>query len=176
MCIRDRSKDDTLAVEGVTLKTRIGVHFGEVVAGNIGSRQRVDYTMIGDPVNVAARLEGLNKMFGTRILISEEIESRLDSEFHTRKVGRFRVKGRREPTAVFELVGPVAEIEKPAWVDPYALGIAALESNNFEEARSRFEEVDRMRGETGDGPSRFYLRLLKNGEPISHGVYDMTKK
>lgn len=170
------SKDDTLAVEGVTLKTRIGVHFGEVVAGNIGSRQRVDYTMIGDPVNVAARLEGLNKMFGTRILISEEIESRLDSEFHTRKVGRFRVKGRREPTAVFELVGPVAEIEKPAWVDPYALGIAALESNNFEEARSRFEEVDRMRGETGDGPSRFYLRLLENGEPISHGVYDMTKK
>ena len=68
--------------------------------------------MIGDAVNLAARLEGLNKMFGTRILISEDVESRLNGEFHTRKLGSFRVKGRKEPTAVFELVGPVAEIEK----------------------------------------------------------------
>ena len=170
------SQDDTLVVEGVTLRTRIGVHFGEVVAGNIGSRQRVDYTMIGDPVNVAARLEGLNKMFGTRILISEEIESRLGGEFHTRKLGRFRVKGRKEPTAVFELVGPVAEIDEPEWSGIYAKGIAALESDDFEEARRCFEAVDRMRGTSGDGPARFYLQLLERGEPIRQGVYDMTKK
>ena len=170
------SKDDTLVVEGVTLKTRIGVHFGEVVAGNIGSRQRVDYTMIGDPVNLAARLEGLNKMFGTRILISEEIDGRLNGEFHTRKLGRFRVKGRKNPTAVFELIGPVAEIDKPGWCEAYASGVAALESDNYEEARCRFEEVDRMRGENGDGPSRFYLQLLEKGETIRHGVYDMTEK
>ena len=113
------SQNDSLVVEGVNLKTRIGVHFGEVVAGNIGSRKRVDYTMIGDAVNLAARLEGLNKMFGTRILISEDVESRLNGEFHTRKLGSFRVKGRKEPTAVFELVGPVAEIEKPKWSEVY---------------------------------------------------------
>lgn len=170
------SRDDTLVVEGVTLRTRIGVHFGEVVAGNIGSRQRVDYTMIGDPVNVAARLEGLNKMFGTRILVSEEIEGRLGGEFHTRKLGRFRVKGRKEPTAVFELVGPVAEIEEPEWSEVYAQGVAALEGDDFEEARQCFEKVDRMRGTGGDGPSRFYLKLLERGEPIRQGVYDMTSK
>ncbi|MAT46237.1 MAG: hypothetical protein CMO35_02265 [Verrucomicrobiaceae bacterium] len=170
------SRDDTLVVEGLALRTRIGVHYGEVVAGNIGSRQRVDYTMIGDPVNVAARLEGLNKVFGTRILISEEVEGRLGGEFHTRKLGRFRVKGRKEPTAVFELVGPVAEIGEPEWVQVYSLGIAALESDNFEEARLRFEEVVRMRGNCGDGPSRFYLQLMERGETIRQGVYDMREK
>ena len=134
-------------VEGVNLKTRIGVHFGEVVAGNIGSRKRVDYTMIGDAVNLAARLEGLNKMFGTRILISEDVESRLNGEFHTRKLGSFRVKGRKEPTAVFELVGPVAEIEKPKWSEVYGKGVAALENDDLEKARQCFKEVDGMRGE-----------------------------
>ncbi|MBQ33162.1 MAG: hypothetical protein CL923_11880 [Deltaproteobacteria bacterium] len=170
------SQDDSLVVEGVNLKTRIGVHFGEVVAGNIGSRKRVDYTMIGDAVNLAARLEGLNKMFGTRILISEDVESRLGGEFHTRKLGRFRVKGRKEPTAVFELVGPVAEIDEPKWGEVYAKGVAALEGDDFEEARQCFEEVDGMRGSDGDGPSRFFLHLLERGEPIHQGVYDMTEK
>ncbi len=170
------SQDDSLVVEGVNLKTRIGVHFGEVVAGNIGSRKRVDYTMIGDAVNLAARLEGLNKMFGTRILISEDVESRLGGEFHTRKLGRFRVKGRKEPTAVFELVGPVAEIDEPKWGEVYAKGVAALEGDDFEEARQCFEEVDGMRGSDGDGPSRFFLHLLERGEPMHQGVYDMTEK
>lgn len=170
------SQDDSLVVEGVNLKTRIGVHFGEVVAGNIGSRKRVDYTMIGDAVNLAARLEGLNKMFGTRILISEDVESRLNGEFHTRKLGSFRVKGRKEPTAVFELVGPIAEIDKPKWSEVYGKGVAALENDDFEKARQFFEEVDSMRGNSGDGPSRFFLHQLKQGEPIHQGVYDMMEK
>ncbi|MDC0614173.1 adenylate/guanylate cyclase domain-containing protein, partial [Akkermansiaceae bacterium] len=170
------SQDDSLVVEGVNLKTRIGIHFGEVVAGNIGSRKRVDYTMIGDAVNLAARLEGLNKMFGTRILISEDVESRLNGEFHTRKLGSFRVKGRKEPTAVFELVGPVAEIEKPKWSEVYGKGVAALENDDFEKARQFFKEVDGMRGSGGDGPSRFFLHLLERGEPIRQGVYDMMEK
>jgi adenylate cyclase len=170
------SQDDNLVIEGISLKTRVGVHFGEVVAGNIGSRRRVDYTMIGDAVNLAARLEGLNKMFGTWILISEEVESQLGGEFHTRKLGTFRVKGRKETTAVFELLGPVAEIDEPKWTEVYAKGVAALEGDDFKEARQCFEEVDGMRGSDGDGPSRFFLHLLERGEPIRQGVYDMTKK
>ena len=170
------SLDDKLVVEGVNLKTRIGVHYGEVVAGNIGSRRRVDYTMIGDAVNLAARLEGLNKMFGTRILISDEVEGHLDGEFLTRKIGNLRVKGRKLPTAVYELLGPVAEVEEPGWLAVYARAVAALGKNDFENARQFFKETDSMRGSEGDGPARFYLGLLERGVKIEAGVYDMTEK
>lgn len=170
------SQDDSLVVEGVSMNTRIGVHFGEVVAGNIGSRKRVDYTMIGDAVNLAARLEGLNKMFGTQILISEDVESHLDGEFLTRKLGNFRVKGRKEPTAVFELLGPVAEVDEPGWLAVYADGVAALENDDTEKARRCFKETDGMRGSDGDGPAKFFLKLLEQGEQIRGGVYDMTSK
>lgn len=170
------SLDDKLVVEGVNVKTRIGVHFGEVVAGNIGSKRRVDYTMIGDAVNLSARLEGLNKGFGTRVLISEEVRSHLDGEFLTRKVGSFRVKGRKEPTVAHELLGPVAEVEEPAWLAIYNQGVTALERDDFKNARRYFEETNAIRGEGGDGPSKFMLGLMDRGATIEGGVYEMTEK
>lgn len=170
------SQNDELVVEGVNIRTRIGVHYGEVVAGNIGSRRRVDYTMIGDAVNLSARLEALNKRFGTRILISEEVRSHFDGEFFTRKIGNFKVKGRKEPTVVHELLGPVADVEEPVWLGVYAEGFAALEKDDFTKSRELFEKTDSMRGSEGDGPSRFYLGLLDSGAVIEAGVYEMTEK
>lgn len=170
------SQDDQLVVDGVNLKTRIGVHFGEVVAGNIGSRKRVDYTMIGDAVNLSARLEGLNKAFGTQILISEQVRGHLGNEFVTRKVGAFKVKGRKEPTVAHELLGPTADVAVPAWLAGYQEGLVALENDDFESARRLFAETDAMRGEGGDGPSRFYLALLDRGAEIKGGIFEMTEK
>lgn len=87
---------------GQQLFARIGINSGPVVVGNMGSRQRFDYTFLGDAGNLAARLEGVNKVFGTAILISEQTRRQLPAEWPVREIGRVSVVGRREPVTVYE--------------------------------------------------------------------------
>ncbi len=143
------------------LVTRIGVHTGPMLVGNLGSSQRFDYTAIGDTINLAARLEGINKRFGTRALASEETLSATDGSLRTRMVGRVQVAGREQPVVIHEILGlrgdegglpeRVVEIFGKALED-YAAG-------RFVEAAGGFREVIRSRG-GDDGPSRFYLDLI----------------
>ena len=94
------------AVEGrKQMRVRIGVHCDTVVVGNIGSRARLSYTVMGDGVNVAARIEGLNKQFGTSICISEHVYDRVSDLIVARALGQVSVKGRKAEILVYELLG-----------------------------------------------------------------------
>jgi adenylate cyclase len=85
--------------------TRFGIHVGDAVVGNLGSNERMNYTALGNTVNLAARLEGLNKQYGTEILVSEAVYLRAQHCFDFKAIGAVIAKGMTKETRVFELVG-----------------------------------------------------------------------
>jgi adenylate cyclase len=168
------------ASDTVKIKTRIGLHCGQIILGNIGALDHYQYTPMGDIVNTASRIEGLNKYLGTSLLASEEVINHLDG-FLVRDVGKFRLKGKVKPIAAYELMDRAdrADEKMKTACAIFAEGLSAFKRKSWNEARERFQRTVELLG--GDGPSRFYLELVKDyemnppAEPWD-GVIHMEKK
>lgn len=126
---------------GVPIYTRIGLNTGEVSVGNFGSETRFDYTALGDHMNLAARLEGSNKLFGTYLLISEFTQSLVADAFPSRELGRIGVVGRKEPLTVYEpMFSDDYERRRPL-LEAYGAGLRAFYDGSFAQAVDQWERI-----------------------------------
>ncbi|WP_298935841.1 adenylate/guanylate cyclase domain-containing protein [uncultured Ruegeria sp.] len=131
---------------GNPLRVRIGLNSGEALVGNIGSEQRLNYTAIGDVVNVASRLEGANKDYGTLILIGPETRRQAADAIVVRELDTLTVFGRVEELVVYELIAMADGRDEPfAWIEAYEQGLAHYRAGRFENAVAAFAAADRAR-------------------------------
>jgi adenylate cyclase len=144
--------------EPLALPTRIGLNAGSVMVGNVGGSGHFAYSVVGDCVNTAARLESLNKQLGTRILASDAVTGELP-ELLLRPLGRFLVVGRTQPLGVAEVLGCAGDRHDAALLAAFAEALAAFQAQRWGDAGARFEAL--LAEHPGDGPAQFYLERCR---------------
>jgi class 3 adenylate cyclase/CHASE2 domain-containing sensor protein len=150
------------ALQGLpSIQSRIGIHSGEATAGYLGGKDRANYTVIGDNVNLASRLEGANKEYGTAIMLSEPTRELVGSQFVVRELDNIRVVGKRNAVRIYELIGPASDNHAlpEGFLEAYEAALRAFKERRFKEAVEGFERALALR--PGDPPSKIYVERAK---------------
>jgi adenylate cyclase len=164
------------------LYARVGINTGEMVVGNMGSRDVFDYTVMGDHVNLGARLESANKPYGTDIMISEFTYSHVKDDFYTRPLDLIRVKGKQKPIQTYELIAERNASLSPKFaefIEVYHIGIIRFEERDWEKAVDCFDHCLKLMPD--DIPAKIYMERCQefryNPPPADwDGVITMKEK
>jgi adenylate cyclase len=153
----------------------IGLNTGPMSVGNMGSADRFDYTVLGDHVNLGSRLEGLNKQYGTHVIISEFTQDRLGDHFTCRELDAVQVKGKQEPVRIFELLHWGPPVEGDAWIKDFHEALGDYKKREWDKAVAGFEKL------ADDQVSKMYIKRcveMKTNPPGPEwdGVYKMLTK